>query len=77
MIPKFIKLSGCIINPLKIIHINIAPKQYTIILDKHNLSGSWILSSGYMEYGHSEIIIDKSSDSQDYKIIQEWIDNNT
>ena len=68
---KFLKLSSVIINTRQINHIIIKSNKYYISLMSSNISGG----IAYFSSNDYEIKICANKNPIDYKILQDWIEN--
>lgn len=70
---KFIRLSRFIINPLQISMFVVKENAYHMHLNQ--ISGAMILGSG--TFYSDTLNVYKDKDPEDYKVITEWIEQNT
>lgn len=73
---KFIKLSYVIINPNAITRIVKHPKSFDIYLKENDFFGMSLLHIGWLSSNYVKLNVSESQNSSDYKIIEDWIDNN-
>ncbi len=76
---KFLKLTKLMINTKYIHSIIIEPNKYSILVTSNQIEGTNLSFIGFgfgrIASYHSEIIVSKTQDSSDYKIITDWINN--
>lgn len=74
---KFIRLSSSIINPKYIEQITVKENLYIISLSNRSISGTGIFSLGWINSSVTEFAICSNKNTEDYKIITKWLDDNT
>lgn len=76
--PRFLKLTHCLINANHIQSIIIEPNKYLIQIMSNKIHGSgWILAGsggGNISSHNSELKVCKTEHPNDYKIVSDWID---
>lgn len=70
---KFLRLTKMLINPDAIRTITMTDTKYTIHFMAERSSGLLLFSSGSMGSKSVEIVIDKTENPSDYRMMQCWI----
>lgn len=74
---SFIKLSSIIINTSKISSINIYNNKYYINIGLQDIDGFFMFGSGHISSTSKSIIICEKLHTDDYNIINKWINTVT
>ena len=77
MSKKFLKLSSIVINTRHILYVHITKDMYSIHLMNNKIHGNVIFGSGTIETTHDKIDICKEEKSQDYELVEKWIELNS
>ena len=70
---KFIRLTKMLINPSTIRTISMTDTSYTIHFTSEQMSGLVLFGSGSIGTRSSQIVIDKTKQPSDYRMLQCWI----
>jgi hypothetical protein len=70
---NFIKLSGLIINSLKISRIEIHESKYCIYLMSDKIDGFFLFSNGFIRTNLELIEVCKVAHKTDYNMLTKWI----
>jgi hypothetical protein len=74
---RFLKLRNIIINVNHIRFISFQSKKYKIDFAANCFNGYWMLGSGQVNSSNYELNICEKEDPEDYKIVTEWVNNNS
>ena len=69
----FLRLTKMLINPAAIRTITMTDTKYTIHFMAERSSGLVLFSSGSMGSNSVQIVIDKTDNPSDYRVMQSWI----
>ena len=70
---KFIRLTKMLINPATIRTISMTDTAYTIHFTSEQMNGLMLAGSGVVSSHSSYLVIDKTNQPSDYRILQGWI----
>jgi hypothetical protein len=70
---KFIRLTKILINPSTIRTISMTDTAYTIHFTSEQMNGMMIAGSGLVSSHNSYLVIDKTKQPSDYRMLQCWI----
>lgn len=70
---KFIRLTKMLINPSTIRTISMTDTSYTIHFTSEKVNGFLLAGSGLVSSHSSHLVIDKTKQPSDYRMLQCWI----